>query len=1033
MRPERIGGISNAGYSRRVNLYLLSSSGLGGARRRALLAGTLAILLGNSLGQAVTALPDQITMHRGQKASIAVLANDTGATSAVVVTQPSAGTAVATSDGRILYSQIGGSPMTDSFTYRAVSGGVQSAAATVSVNFSSSLRVPGPSFNVPSAPPPTNYQIVDAFGTLAFTDPVCLASPPGETQRLFVCLKGGLLRMIPNVTAVTPTAATFLDLSALLTSRSESLSTGGEQGFLGVAFHPNYASNGYFFVFYSVNKSSKTYERVSRFKVQAGNANAADTTSELILIEQVDDYSNHNGGDLHFGPDGYLYVSLGDEGDQNDTGANSQKITKDFFSGILRIDVDRKAGNVEPNAHPNPSESTPAINAVKRYETSPGSGIFKAAYNIPIDNPWVHTSNGGAWTGSFNGTAIASASLPYVRSEFWVVGTRNPWRISFDPPTGELWVGDVGGGAREEVDVATKGKNYGWAYREGTIAGPKSGAPANFATLYGTEPIYDYAHGSGTMQGNSITGGLVYRGTRFNDLIGAYVFADYTSGNVWTLRRNGAAAPTVVRIAGEGGIVAFGKDPSNGDVLMANLSSDKIRRLTTGTPSSTFPATLGATGLFANLADLSPNPGLLPYTVNLPFWSDHAVKRRWFSIPDTAGKITWSRDGLWTFPSGQIWVKHFDMPLSRSNPPLPSDSPTPSKRIETRLLVKTATGSYGVSYRWNDAGTDATLAPDEGADFDINLTRGGSPYTQRWRIPSRAECSICHTAQAGHSLSMNTRQINLSNTIDGFTGNQIDLLKTAGYFPNTPEAPNVLPRHLRPTESGYPSEARVRSYLAANCAYCHRSGGTAAPAAWDGRIELTMDQTGLINGSASNNGGNVLNKLVVSGDIAHSIVYNRVAVANGFTRMPALGSNELDPAAIALLTEWIQQGLPARKTYDTWRLEKLGSSTSPSSQPSADPDGDGRTNQAEFLAATDPLKGTSFPAASATVSGSQFNLGFYAPVNRSVQVESSSNLTDWSLWNVPGNEGVPQPGGSVSLSGAISDAKHFFRLRFREN
>ncbi|MEO8617452.1 MAG: PQQ-dependent sugar dehydrogenase [Luteolibacter sp.] len=1016
-----------------MNLFQLQLPHLGALHRRGFLAGLLAILLGNTLSLAVTALPDEITMHRGQKASIAVLANDTGATSAVVVTPPLAGTAVATSDGRILYSQTIGSPAADSFTYRAVSGGVQSAAVTVSVNFSSSLRLPGPGFNVPSAPPATDYQIVDAFGTLAFTDPVCLASPPGESQRLFVCQKGGLLRVIPNVTAVTPTAATFLDLAALLTSRSELISTSSEQGLLGVVFHPNYASNGYFFVFYSVTKSLKTYERVSRFKVQAGNANAADTTSELILIEQVDDYGNHNGGDIHFGPDGYLYVSLGDEGDQNDTGANSQKITKDFFSGILRIDVDKKSGNLEPNTHPNPGESTPATNAVKRYETSPGSGVFKAAYSIPIDNPWVHTGNGGAWTGSFNGTAIAAGSLPYVRSEFWTVGMRNPWRMSFDPPTGELWVGDVGSNTREEVDVVTKGKNYGWAYREGTIAGPKSGAPTNFATLYGTEPIYDYAHGSGTTQGNSITGGLVYQGTRFNDLIGAYVFADYVSGNVWTLRRNGTTAATVVRIAGEGGIVAFGKDPSNGDVLMANLSSDKIRRLVTGTPSSTFPTTLGATGLFADLADLSPNPGLLPYTVNLPFWSDHAVKRRWFSIPDTLGKITWSRDGLWTFPNGQIWVKHFDMPLSRSNPPLPGDSPTPSKRIETRLLVKTTSGSYGVSYRWNDAGTDAILAPDEGADFDINVTRGGSPYTQRWHIPSRAECSICHTPQAGHSLSMNTRQINLPNTINGFSGNQIDLLKTGGYFSNTPEVPNVLPRHLRPTESGYPSEARVRSYLAANCAYCHKSGGTAAPAAWDGRSELTLDQTALINGIASNNGGSVLNKLVVSGDIAHSIVYNRVAVTNGFTRMPPLGSNELDQAGIALLTEWIQQGLPARKTYDTWRLEKLGSATSPASQPSADPDGDGRTNQEEFLAATDPLKSTSFPAASLSVSGGQFSLGFYAPVNRSVRIETSSNLTDWSLWNVPGNEGLPQPGGTVSLSGATSDTKCFFKLRFLEN
>ena len=976
---------------------------------------------------------DAVTMHRGQKASVPVLANDTRGILAKVITAPQFGTVSVDSEERILYSHTTGTPATDSFTYRAVNGSGESTSATVTVTFSDNLRLANNHLNVPSTPPPTAYEIVDAFGSLAFADPVCLATPPGETQRLFVCQKGGLLRMIPNVLAGTPTASTYLDLAALLTSRSETISTNGEQGLLGLAFHPDYASNGYFFIFYSVNKSGTFYERLSRFKLLTGNPNAADPASELILIEQADDYDNHNGSALQFGADGYLYVSLGDEGDQNDTGANSQKITKDFFSGILRIDVDKKAGNIEPNAHPNPSESTPAVNAVKRYETSPGSGVFKAAYSIPLDNPWVHTDNGGTWTGGFNGSAIAAGSLPYVRSEFWAVGMRNPWRMSFDPPTGELWVGDVGSGTREEVDVVTKGKNYGWAYREGIIAGPKAGAPTNFATLYGTEPVYDYAHGSGNFQGNSITGGFVYRGTRFNNLIGAYIFADYVSGNLWTLRRNASPPATVVRLTGEAGIVAFGKDPSNGDILMANINSDRIRRLVTGTPSTTYPLTLGATGLFADLTTLSPNPGVLPYTVNLPFWSDHAAKRRWFVIPDAIGKMTWSRDGLWSFPTGQIWVKHFDMPLIRSNPPQPGDSPTPSKRVETRLLVKTAGDAYGVSYRWNDAGTEAALVPDEGVDFDLNVTRNGSAYTQRWQIPSRTQCMNCHTPQGGHALSMNTRQFNLSNIINGFSGNQIDLLNSAGYFANTSEPPNVLPRHLRPNETTFPVEARVRSYLATNCAYCHKAGGTAAPAAWDGRSELTLDQTGLINGSASNSGGNPLNKLVVSGDTAHSIVYNRVAVTNGFTRMPPLASNELDQAGIALLTEWIQQGLPARRTYGQWRQEKFGSLVSPEGQATADPDGDGSTNQKEFLTATDPLSGTSFPAVTHSINGGQFHLDFHAPANRSVQVETSPNLTDWSLWNVPENHGIPQPGGATSLQGPASPNRSFFRLHYREN
>lgn len=980
-----------------------------------------------------TAQADAVTMHRNQSAGIPVLTNDTGGAGVVLTSEPQYGTVTVDAFGRAVYSHRTGSPATDSFTYRAVNASGESAPATVTVTFSDALRLPATGLNVPSSPPPTNFTLTDAFGSLTFSSPVCLATPPGETQRLFVCQKGGLIRVIANVLTTNPTAPTFLDLPTLLATRGETVSTSGEQGLLGLAFHPNFAANGYFFVFYSVRKSGVTYERLSRFSVPSANPTLADPASELILLEQSDDYDNHNGGCLQFGADGYLYVSLGDEGNQNDAGANSQKLTKDFFSAILRLDVDKKPGNLEPNAHPNPAESTPAVNAVKRYETAPGSGVFKAAYSVPIDNPWVHTSQGGTWNGTHNGTAIAAGSLPYVRSEFWAIGLRNPWRMSFDPPTGELWVGDVGGDQREEVNVVGKGKNMGWAWREGTIAGPKTGAPTNFTTLYATGPVFDYAHGSGTMQGNSITGGIVYRGTRFASLGGAYLFADYVSGNIWTLRRNPSAPATVVRIAGEGGIVAFGQDPANGDVLMANLSSGKIRRLVTGTPTSTFPATLGATGLFASLTDLSPNPGVLPYHVNVPFWSDHAIKRRWFTIPDAAGKITWTREGPWTFPSGQIWVKHFDLPLTRSNPPQPGDPATPAKRLETRLLVKNATGAYGVSYRWNDAGTEATLVPDEGVDFDLTITENGAPRTQRWHIPSRAECMICHTPQGGHSLSMNTRQWNLDNIIHGFAGNQIDLLKEAGYFSNNPEPVNVLPRHLKATETAFPLEARVRSWLDVNCAYCHQAGGTAGTSAWDGRATLTLAQTGIVMGAAANNGGDPLNKLVVPGDPAHSIILNRSAAANGFTRMPPVGSNELDQASIDMLTNWIQQSLPNRQTYDTWSLTQLAGVPPALSAPAADADADGHANHAEFLAGTDPLKGGAFPTPSISVSNGQLRLDITSPANRSVQVETSANLLDWVLWNVPGNQGLPQPGGPLMLQGPAGPGATFLRVRFREN
>ena len=348
------------------------------------------------------------------------------------------------------------------------------------------------------------------------------------------------------------------------------------------------------------------------------------------------------------------------------------------------------------------------------------------------------------------------------------------------------------------------------------------------------------------------------------------------------------------------------------------------------------------------------------------------------------------------------------------------------------MLVKTATGSYGVSYRWNDAGTDATLVADEGENFTVALTQNGAPYTQNWRIPSRSECLSCHTAQGGHALSFNTRQLNRAENMNGYIGNQLSLLQSAGYFNNTVESPNLLPRHFRPDETTVPSEARARSYLAVNCAYCHKAGGTAAPAAWDGRHELTLDATGLINGTATNNGGSALNKLIVPGDTTHSVVLNRIALTNGFTRMPPLGSNELDSTNIALLTDWITNSLPTRQTYADWRLAQFASSTSPAGDPTADPDGDGFANAAEFLALTNPSSGASFTMPTTSAAAGNVTLSFTVPANRSALIETSSNLAAWSLWDVPGNSGNAQPGGAMSLSGPMQLPLQFFRLRLQE-
>ena len=738
------------------------------------------------------------------------------------------------------------------------------------------LRVANNSINVPSSPPAPateGYGLVEAFPGLSFEEPTCLATPPGETTRLFVCQKRGLLRVIPDVTAPVPQALTFLDLRAVTKRDSES-------GLLGVAFHPNFAANRYFYVFYTNSAGART-QRVSRFTASATNPNTVVPGSELILIDQADERDNHNGGDLHFGPDGYLYISVGDEGGANDQYNNSQTITKDLFAGILRIDVDRKPGNIEPTPHP----AIPLDNGVARF-------------SIPVDNPFVHTSAGGAWDGKYNGVDVTG--LDTVRREFFATGLRNPWRISFDRTTGELWCGDVGQNAREEIDIITKGGNYGWAYREGKIAGSKSAQmPADFLQHH-TQPIYDYTRGGGALQGYSVTGGLVYRGTRLPALTGRYIFGDYVSGNIWSLQRNEANAPTVTRLTSESGITAFGSDPSNSDVLLADFDNGRILRLTNLTTGD-FPATLSATGLFSNLAALEPAPGLIPYGVNLPFWSDHAIKRRWFMIPDGSSQFSWAENAPWSFPAGMLWVKHFDIEMQRGNP-------ASSKRIETRLLVRNSTGAYGVSYRWNDGGTEATLVADTGEDFVLNITENGQPAPQTWHIPGRAECMTCHTPQAGHALSFNTRQLNLSYDMAGFQGNQLDILREQGFFSNPPPPAAGLPHHIRPDESQFSREDRVRSYLDVNCAYCHMDGSGIAMQ-WDARAHLSLEATGLVNGIPLNDGGDPLNRLVVPGDPGHSVILHRMAASNGFTRMPQLATNVIDQANIELLTAWILNDL----------------------------------------------------------------------------------------------------------------------------
>ena len=749
---------------------------------------------------------DSFTMNPGGKAAVPVLKNDAGnpdPNSVSVVDPPAFGTATALPDGTIRYVHTTGNPTSDTFTHTARgTDGSLSKPATVTVNFTDAARFATNFVSLPSEAPATGFALAEAFPGITFNSPHDITA---SGNSLFVTEGGGRVWLIPDVTAATPVKSLFLDISDRVHHDNNELALKG------IALHPDYADNGYLYVTYNHLAGATRTVRLSRFTRSPENPLIATAASESILIGQLNQGDFHNISVCRFGPDGYLYVGFGDGGTQEDGFDNSQHIDKNLWSALIRIDVDKRPGNLAPNPD----------------SDIPGSGTAGVGFSIPSDNPFVGAT-------SFNGRPVGPAN---VRSEIYVTGVRNPWQFSFDPVTDELWLGDVGRGEREEINIFQAGDNGGWAWREGGAAGPRSGqlingAAQSAATL--KAPLHEYGHGGSALEGQSVTGGIVYRGEKIPSLVGKYIFADYVSGNIWSLEKG---TPNLIeRLATEQAIVSFTADPSNGDVLLldrgntgTSQGTGRILRLVQTANDTSFPPTLTATGFFADLTDLTPNPGARFYDVNLRFWSDNAEKSRWFLINNPADLVTYSRDASWTFPAGMVWVKHFDLELTPGNP-------ATKRRIETRFLVRNETGSYGVTYRWDNITngqpqTEATLVGPNGADIPLP--------SQTWHLPGRGECMTCHNPAAGHALSFNTRQLNHPGTLAGHNGDFLTLLDGNGYLDQSPGPPAGLPRHLRPDESAYSLEARVRSYLDVNCSYCHRPGAGGG-GNWDGRHHLTL-------------------------------------------------------------------------------------------------------------------------------------------------------------------------------------------------
>ena len=354
-------------------------------------------------------------------------------------------------------------------------------------------------------------KVVNAYPKLTFSSPVEYTYANDGTNRVFVVEQEGRIRVFEN-DANASTAGLYLDIR-------NKVAYGGEMGLLGLAFHPNFKQNGFFYVNYTKDNPRETI--VSRFKAPSTGASQVDPASEVILFRFNQPYSNHNGGKILFGPDGYLYVSTGDGGSGGDPQNNGQNRSS-WLGKILRVDV---------------------------------NSTEKGQYGIPKDNPYKGNANG-------------------YREEIFAYGLRNPWRISFDEQ-GRLWAGDVGQNKIEEVDIVTKGGNYGWRVKEANADFNAKDNNVNAADLI--SPVWQYTHDNGDV---SITGGIVYRGPSNPALRGKYIYADYASGRVWALTPNGMKTGTNQEIIPHAGTIsAFGEDQKN-ELYLCEYASGKILKLT---------------------------------------------------------------------------------------------------------------------------------------------------------------------------------------------------------------------------------------------------------------------------------------------------------------------------------------------------------------------------------------------------------------------------------------------------------------------
>ena len=684
---------------------------------------------------------------------------------------------------------------------------------------------------VGSPEPPSPYAVVRAFPNLETKRPVAVELEPGTGQLLLLQYPSGKVKSC-RLRRFAPQAE--VTEAETLMELPESANS--------IGVHPRYTENGWIYIG-SVGLDMTDAEgkrrlcRIVRYTVDRVPPHRVVEGSGLTIIEWPS--RGHNGIATAFGNDGMLYVTCGDGTSSSDGDSAGQNLGT-LNGKVLRLDVD--------------------------------GAPHGERYRVPPDNPFV--------------------GIPGARPEIWAYGLRNPWRITADRESGQMWVGQNGQDLRESAHLLHRGANYGWSAYEGSrvfIDGRLRG-PSPF-----TPPTVEHDHGAF----RSLTGGVVYRGARFPELAGAYLYGDWATGRIWAAKHDGRQllwnrelADTALAITG------FGTTPE-GDILIVDHGGDALYRLER-TPAAEagavdFPTRLSETGLFADVRALQPATGVQPYVINAPAWHDGASAERLLALPGTSTARPAGDWATWDLPDGTALAQTLSLPTHEGQP---------ARRLETRVLLKQANDWFAYSYLWNDAQDDAVLVPKEGKRVKL--------ADREWLVPSRSDCLMCHSRAAKFALSLTNAQLNRDVVSEGQPQNQVEALFARGLAKGA-KLKAEAPRHVDPYDTTAALADRVRTYLAVNCAHCHIPDG-GGNTLMDLTPYVAPDRQHLID-APPQHGAPGLNgladaRLVAPGNAGRSVLPIRAAMRGGEGQMPPVGTIAADPAGIQLLLEWVQ-GLPA--------------------------------------------------------------------------------------------------------------------------